>query len=89
MWVRSQDKQLLTNASAFSMDASIENRVWIYNQNGYCLGTYTTKKRAIEVLNIIQNAIAFYEVDRDLGISASGVKDSLNTFYPIFEMPEK
>ena len=58
MWVRGQDKLELIKADRFTV-----NNEYIYtynNSNGDCwiqIGVYSTKERAIEVLNEIQREL--------------------------------
>lgn len=91
MWIRSQDKQLLTFVTTISMDASIENRVWIYNQDGRRLGTYATKERAIEILDQIQKFICNQESSREWNniVGRANTSADFSSFDPVFEMPEK
>lgn len=56
LWVRSQDKEVLTRVVDIWKDAD-KNEIW--SQSSFaiknCLGIYKTKERAIEVLDEIQN----------------------------------
>ena len=58
LWVRSQDKEVLTKVVDIWKDAD-KNEIW--SQSSFatknCLGIYKTKERAIEVLNEIEERI--------------------------------
>ena len=74
LWVRTQDKECLTNIS--NIEYVYKNNMHglgTYYDNLKILGTYETKKRAIEVLDEIQNYILLPNTD--------------NSAY-IYEMPE-
>lgn len=61
LWIRSQDKEKLVKCN----DIAMKQVVYCYSLVGYfdknteyeTLGTYTTKKRALEVLDEIQNIL--------------------------------
>lgn len=61
LWIRSQDKEVLTRVVDIWKDAD-KNEIW--SQSSFaiknCLGTYKTKERAIEVLDEIQNFMRNY-----------------------------
>ena len=56
LWVRSQDKEELVKAERLSV---YNKRIYIneYDENGYCIGIYATRERALEVLDEIQNIL--------------------------------
>lgn len=58
LWIRSQDKNILCEAIHFELSAS---KLSILGQNkayyGVVLGTYKSKKRALEVLDEIQSKL--------------------------------
>lgn len=59
LWVRSQDKRILQKVDNIFLDANYENKR-ISTYDGNCsteLGTYKTKKRAIEVLDEINKLL--------------------------------
>lgn len=64
LWVRSQDKEVLTRVVDIWKDAD-KNEIW--SQSSFaiknCLGTYKTKERAIEILDEIQNYILLPNTD--------------------------
>ena len=72
MWIRSQNKYILANANSFRIcKDSIDD--WVYYAiNGHYdryeqeLGIYSTKEKALKVLDEIQNAIennGYYNID--------------------------
>lgn len=58
LWIRSQDKEMLMNCNAVGI--GLEDDKSIYS-NGYVLGTYSTKEKALKVLDEIQEFIVYYE----------------------------
>ena len=54
LWIRSQDKELLMNCNAVGI--GLEDDKSIYS-NGYVLGTYSTKEKALKVLDMIEKAL--------------------------------
>ena len=54
MWIRTQDREMLMNCNAVGI--GLEDDKSIYS-NGYVLGTYSSKERALEVLDDIQYAL--------------------------------
>lgn len=80
MWIRSQDKELLVDASEFSIEEQYEyGELYAYSidSGDYELGTYQTKENAMKVLNMIQETINKIEIDYHIGINSV-----------IFEMPQ-
>ena len=58
LWVRSQDKECLTNISNIQyVYKNYNHGLGTYYDNLKLLGTYKTKERAIEVLDEIQNIL--------------------------------
>lgn len=66
LWIRSQDKESLTKVSNIQYsyqkgdlytDVNGKHHIGTYYDNLKILGTYKTKKRAIEVLDEIQNKL--------------------------------
>ena len=56
--MRSQDKRILQKVDNIFLDANYENkRISTYDGDNVELGTYKTKKRAIEVLDEIQDLL--------------------------------
>ena len=60
MWIRTQDGEMLMNCNAVGI--GLEDDKSIYS-NGYVLGTYSSKERALEVLDGIQ-----YALDSELAV---------------------
>ena len=85
LWVRSQDKEVLTKVVDIWKDAD-KNEIW--SQSSFatknCLGIYKTKERAIEILDEIQNKLNIRHCN-DVGIQYI----LINEMSPIiYEMPE-
>lgn len=60
MWIRSQDKEILVECNAVVVNPSDNNDYYIYayskNDRAY-LGHYSTKEKALKVLNVIQSIL--------------------------------
>lgn len=58
LWIRSQDKEVLTRVVDIWKDAD-KNEIWSKSSfaTKNCLGTYKTKERALEVLDEIEERI--------------------------------
>ena len=95
MWIRSQDKSVLTKVTGVNV---CDNENGTYDIDGayWRLGTYKTKKRALEVLDEIQNSIVSLEIVRNTdyfnklaSISSENdfTKDSEKVC--IYQMPEE
>lgn len=58
LWIRSQDKRTLVNTRRIDVD---DNKIIIWDEGKYAsdvfMGEYATTKRALEVLDEINNAI--------------------------------
>lgn len=54
IWIRSQDKEMIMNCNAVGI--GLEDDKSIYS-NGYVLGTYSTKEKALMILDVIQEHI--------------------------------
>lgn len=61
LWIRSQDKEVLTRVVDIWKDAD-KNEIWSKSSfaTKNCLGMYKTKERAIEVVDEIQNFMRNY-----------------------------
>lgn len=84
MWIRSQNREVLVYADKLYI--SKENDKYTINfdtcdGSWYCLGTYKSKERAIEVLDEIQKKISFFEFGR--------CRRLLSHQDVIFEMPKE
>ena len=103
LWIRSQDKECLTNISNIQyVYKNNMHGLGTYYDNLKILGTYKTKERVLEVLNEIQELlmpkIVFKDEGRDY-ITPQGQIYKLNIKQPIstdiqqlstyvYEMPE-
>ena len=105
MWIRSQDKMNLVKVRQIGVNYQDNKQIIanytpeLYeNSGGYyeLLGTYKTKERALEVLNMIEDVliarrmIDIYGNNSALfsGISGDNIKKTFNTT-AVFEMPVK
>ena len=61
LWIRSQDKELLVKAKGFELQYTRYDegcQIFAVWQNNYqCVGKYKSKKRALEILDEIQNLL--------------------------------
>lgn len=55
MWIRSQDKEMLLNCEGF--DILDEDTIWIIYGCDTTLATYSTKEKALKVLDMIEKYI--------------------------------
>jgi hypothetical protein len=64
LWIRSQDKEVLTRVVDIWKDAD-KNEIWSKSSfaTKNCLGIYKTKERAIEILDEIQQYILLPNID--------------------------
>ena len=69
IWIRSQDKETIMNCNELGI--VFKDNKSIYS-NGYVLGTYSSRKKALKVLDMIQSFIN-NELIRD---------------YMVFQMPQ-
>lgn len=66
MWIRSQDKELLKNVNSIEIIEFDGEKYTTIQGDGWHLGVYSTKEKALKVLDEIQNAIedtGFYRID--------------------------
>lgn len=69
MLIRSQDKEILVNIEAsivFYISSVIGKKYPIFASNGYAIGFYSTKAKAMKVLDMIQEAYADAELNEIL-----------------------
>lgn len=86
MWIRNQEKTVLVDSKMFKVE---ENAVFMltddYTEEGwYLAGEYETKKRALEVLDIISEKIKTNcegIINNQFDIQVKG--------YTVFQMPEE
>ena len=85
LWIRSQDKERLIKVSNVQYtyrkgdlysDVRGKHYIGTYYDNLEILGEYTTKERALEVLNEIQEKIRMIQNPKD-------------AYYCVYEMPEE
>lgn len=93
LWVRSQDKECLTNISNIQyVYKNYMHGLGTYYDNLKILGTYKTKERALEVLDEIQNFICIEIHENNISyekadlILKGKIVDSL---CKVYQMPEK
>lgn len=81
LWIRSQDKKEIIKANEISIDSEIidckETGKCFVCVNDYGFGTYKSEKRALEVLDEIQQLTTEYYQSIDYKI------------VPIYEMPKE
>ena len=70
MWIRSQYKEILTNCNVFYIDEI--NSSYTIEGNIGVLGSYSTKEKAMKVLDMLEEQIDYY---------------SKENFYIVFQMP--
>ena len=58
MWIRTQDKEMIINCSDVEIGLEEQNTIWC---GGYSLGTYSTKEKALKVLDMIEDQINMTE----------------------------
>ena len=54
MWIRTQDKEMIIDCSTVEIGLEEQNTIWC---GGYVLGTYSTKEKALKVLDMIEDRI--------------------------------
>lgn len=89
LWIRSQNKQELAKAEHVGV---YDNRVYIngYDENEYCIGEYKTEKRALEVLDEIEERITInygYELATNSGIRPNYITPA--NYTAVYEMPKE
>lgn len=97
LWIRSQDKELLTRVVDIWKDAD-KNEIWSKSSFAIknCLGIYKTKERALEVLDEIQERIMLINTinlakDTDSLIACKNVltEEKIKRLNYPYQMPEK
>lgn len=76
LWIRSQDKEILTICRDLWIGGTYGNE--IIADTGCSIGIYETKERALEVLDKIQNKI-----------NAIANMDDINFINVVYEMPKE
>lgn len=99
MWVRSQNKERLINVDTLEIQKvpkDYYNDNYRITGNGLSIGTYTTKAKALKVLDMMQDQINFIKTSELKNITAletrylydyRSKKHFKNSF--IFEMPQE
>lgn len=62
MWVRSQDKTILMDVKEFKLESGKNNFIVGFNGCFKDLGIYSTKEKALKVLDMIQKFIGTNDV---------------------------
>lgn len=89
LWIRSQDKKRLTIVNSLGYgeyrNPLNEDRFYIYCQNAYTLGEYSTKERCIEIFDEIQKLLQSngLVIMKDVDFDVID-KDYLKPFKPLF-----
>ena len=86
MWVRSQNKEMLINANnirIISDSRSYDIICDFYDGDYYYLGEYSTKEKAMKVMDMIQNAITgtmfeFTDIVRDCDLAGIEIHNVFN-----------
>ena len=89
MWLRSQNKEMLINANnirIISDSHSYDIICDFYDGEYYYLGEYSTKEKALKVMDMIQNAITgtrfeFTDIVRDCDLAGIEIHN-------VFNMPQ-
>ena len=89
MWIRSQNKKVLINANnirIISDSHSYDIICDFYDGEYYYLGEYSTKEKAMKVMDMIQNAITgtrfeFTDIVRDCDLAGIEIHN-------VFNMPQ-
>lgn len=65
MWIRSQSKRLLINVDVISVHISVHDDCddYLIRGGGYELGRYSSKEKALRVLDGIQNQIEYKNIE--------------------------
>lgn len=97
LWIRSQDKELLTRVVDIWKDAD-KNEIWSKSSfaTKNCLGIYETKERTLEVLDEIEERIMLINTiniakDTDSLIACKNVltEEKIKRLNYPYQMPEK
>ena len=86
MWIRSQNKKVLINANnirIISDSRSYDIICDFYDGEYYYLGEYSTKEKALKVMDMIQNAITgtrfeFTDIVRDCDLAGIEIHNVFN-----------
>ena len=83
MWVRSQNKEVLINANGVRIVYEYCIVCDYYDGELYYLGKYSTKEKALKVMDMIQNAITgtrfeFTDIVRDCDLAGIEIHNVFN-----------
>lgn len=82
MWIRTQDKETIMNCNAVGIGLEEQTTIW---SGGYVLGTYSTKEKALKVLDMIEDRINENEEFAAQGERYHGYTIRLTKF--VYQMP--
>lgn len=94
MLIRSQNKEVLVNMKTsivFHISGVIGKKypIFVYwKGNGYVIGLYSTKAKAIKVLDMIQEAYSEYQIMLNFSVSYLHEFKEKTDGFAIFQMPE-
>lgn len=94
MLIRSQDKEILVNMETsivFHISGVIGKKypIFVYwKGNGYVIGLYSTKTKAMKVLDMIQEAYSEYQIMLNFSVSYLHEFKEKTDGFAIFQMPE-
>ena len=107
MLIRSQDKEILVNMETsivFHISGVIGKKYPIFTSNGYTIGFYSTKAKAMKVLDMIQDSYEEYKINctfltgftghraivESNDIQVNGFEELVKNFKKnmVFQMPE-
>lgn len=93
MLIRSQDKAFLlnfNNLTAIYMEKIDKDFAIVYNdfEDAYTLGVYSTKAKAMKVLDMIQEAYSEYQIMLNFSVSYLHEFKEKTDGFAIFQMPE-
>ena len=94
LWIRSQDKMLLLRVVDIRIVMEQEGASIIDDTTSYILGMYKSEKRALEVLDEIQNKLlkSKYDIARENYGKHSDCKDTvieISSSNYVYEMPKE
>ena len=82
MWIRTQDKEMIMNCNAVGIGLEEQTTIW---SGGYVLGTYSTKEKALKVLDMIEDRI-----NQNEEFAAQGERDhgnNIRIMKLVYQMP--
>lgn len=91
MLIRSQNKETLVNIETsivLYISGTIGKKYPISTSNGYAIGFYSTKAKAMKVLDMIQEAYSEYQIMLNFSVSYLHEFKEKTDGFAIFQMPE-